>query len=107
MAFAIYIARRLASRNASPFAAFAAIHLLAARLAGFLAPFGASASAVKKAEAAVLRIAKTRLRRRSPKSQIVTIRTAAQSHERPPLPPSRPRKARPRKPVPPGQGSLF
>lgn len=107
VAFAVYIAQRLASRNASPFAAFAAINLLAARLDGFLAPVGASAPAVKKAEAAVLRVAKTRLRRRSPRPQTVPVRTGAQSPKYQPAPSSPRRNTRARKPVPPGQGSLF
>ena len=106
-AFAVYVAKRLASRKTSPFASFAAIHLLAARLESFLAPLGASESAVRKGQIAVLRVANARLGRRRTKPPAVPVRAIVQSQPQhlSPSPPAK--KPRPRKPIPPGQGSLF
>ncbi len=105
-AFGVYLAQRLAAGNHSPLASFAAIHLLAARLEALLVPLGASASALRRARNAVLRVAKARLRSRAPKPLTPILRTVLPATHEPPLS-SPSAKERSRKRSAPGQRSLF
>jgi hypothetical protein len=101
--FAVYVARRLVSRNA--FAAVMTVALVAERLADLLASFELPQAVVEKAQAAVLRAAEVRPRpvKRQAPPAIGAEQPPGRGPERPPAP----RRPRLPKSVPPGQGSLF
>lgn len=94
--FAVYLAHRLATRNAYRFAKFAAIHQLAARLEELLSLLGTAPRTITRSTAAVVRIAKQLSRQPGAPRKLPARRPRPQRDPKPP-------RVKP----PSGQGSLF